>query len=64
MKGIKYVTDDTGARVAAQVDLAQWGEEWREFLDGLEAENEPKEPSIPWRELKAEMEEASRRVRA
>ena len=64
MKGIQYVTDDTGARIAALVDLAQWGEEWLDFLDGLEAEREPKEPSVAWRKLKSEMEAASRRVRA
>ncbi len=64
MKGIQYVTDDTGARVAALVDLAEWGEEWQDFLDGIEAEREPREPSVPWRELRAEMEEASHIVRA
>jgi len=63
MKGIQYVTDETGARTAALVDLAQWSEEWQDFLDGLETKREPKEPSVPWHQLRAEMEEASRLLR-
>jgi len=57
MKGIQYVTDDTGKQTAALVDLEEWGELWQDFLDGLEAEREPKEPSVSWSSLKIEMED-------
>ncbi len=65
MKGIQYVTDDTGKQTAALVDLEEWGDLWLDFLDGIEAEREPKEPSVSWSLLKKEMEaEVRRSVRA
>jgi hypothetical protein len=46
MRGINYVTDDDGKRVAVQIDLTKYGELWEDFFDVLTAkrrENEPRE---------------------
>jgi hypothetical protein len=60
MKGIQYVTDDSGKRTAALVDLREWGEEWEDFIDGIESEREPREPSVSWDVLKREMQDEAR----
>ncbi|MEZ0486222.1 hypothetical protein [Fibrella aquatica] len=46
MKGINFLTDDSGRRTAVVIDIQTYGEELEDFLDGLEAEarrNEPRE---------------------
>ncbi len=56
MKGIQFVTDDAGKRTAVLIDLAEWGELWEDFYDVMVAKSRENEPTIPWEELKAEME--------
>ncbi len=35
MKGIQFVTDDKGQRVAVLIDLRKYGELWEDFYDIL-----------------------------
>ena len=55
MKGIQFVTDDTGKRTAVLISLSEWGDIWEDFYDILVSESRKEEPTIPWEELKAEM---------
>ena len=46
MKGIQFVTDETGHKTAVLIDLKKYGEVWEDFYDALVArsrENEPRE---------------------
>jgi hypothetical protein len=46
MRGIRYVTDDNGKRVAVMLDLAEWGEVWEDFYDVMLAEERRDEPAM------------------
>jgi hypothetical protein len=56
MKGIQFVVDDTGRRKAVLIDLDAWGEIWEDIYDVLVSEARKDEPTIPWEQLKTEME--------
>jgi len=56
MKGIQFVTDETGKRTAVLISLEEWGEVWEDIYDALVSESRKDEPTVPWEELKAEME--------
>ena len=56
MKGIQYITDEAGQRTAVIIDLTEWGEVWEDIYDVLVSESRRDEPTIPWEQLKAEME--------
>ena len=46
MRGITYLTNEEGERVAVQIDLKKYGDIWEDFYDALTAkrsENEPRE---------------------
>jgi hypothetical protein len=40
----------------------EWGELWEDFYDILVSESRKKEPTVPWSELKAEMEQEERKI--
>jgi hypothetical protein len=54
IKGLQYIVDESGQRVAAVVNLQEWGELWEDFLDVLVSESRKNEPAIAWETLKAE----------
>ena len=56
MKGIRFVVDEKGEKKAVLIDLSEWGELWEDFYDVLVSESRRHEPTVPWEELKAEME--------
>jgi len=56
MKGVEFVVDDSGKKKAVLIDLEQWGDLWEDFYDVLVSESRKNEPTVPWTELKAEME--------
>jgi hypothetical protein len=60
MKGIQFVVDDTGKKKAVLIDLEEWGEIWEDIFDTLVSESRRGEPTVPWDELKAEMESEGR----
>jgi hypothetical protein len=57
MKGVEFVVDDSGKKKAVLIDLEQWGDLWEDFYDVLVSESRKNEPTVPWSELKAEMEQ-------
>jgi len=44
MKGIQFLTYDTGERVAVQIDLQKHGDVWEDVYDSLTARKRSKEP--------------------
>ena len=58
MRGIHFVTDENGTRVAVQLDLDEWGELWEDIYDNLVAEERRGEATVSLddveRELRAE----------
>jgi hypothetical protein len=44
MKGIQFLTDDKGQRVAVQIDLKRYGELWEDIYDSLLARERADEP--------------------
>ena len=46
MRGVRYVTDEEGKRVAVQLDLEAWGEIWEDVHDVLLANERRGEPSL------------------
>jgi len=55
MKGIQFVTDDTGKRTAVLISLEEWGEIWEDIYDIMVSDSRKNEPAEPWEELRAEM---------
>jgi len=47
MKGIYFVVDEKGRKVAVQIDLKRYGALVEEFLSGIISESRRKEKSIP-----------------
>ncbi len=60
MKGVQFVVDDSGKKKAVLIDLSEWGEIWEDFYDVLVSESRKDEPTVPWQELKTEMEQGER----
>jgi hypothetical protein len=44
MKGIQFVTDDSGEKTAVLIDLKKHGELWEDFYDSLIADERAGEP--------------------
>ncbi len=61
MKGIQFVTDDSGRKKAVLIDLSEWGELWEDVYDVLVSQSRRNEPTVPWEELKAEMKKQDRK---
>ena len=55
MQGIKYLVDDSGKKVAVQIDLKTLEEYWEDVFDSLIATLRENEPTIPWDDLKEEL---------
>lgn len=44
MKGISFVMDDKGEKVAVQIDLKQYDELWEDIYDNIVADERLREP--------------------
>ncbi len=55
IKGIYFVVDEKGRKVAMQIDLKRYGRFLEDFWDGLLAESRRKEKSISYEKFRAEM---------
>ncbi len=53
MKGIQFVIDGKGRKVAVQIDLKKYGAIWEDIWDGLVSESRRNEKGIPWEECRA-----------
>ena len=56
VKGLQYIVDESGERVAAVINLKEWGELWEDFFDVLVSESRKGDPTVDWETLKAEIE--------
>jgi hypothetical protein len=52
MRGIQYVSDETGKRTAVLISLADWGEAWEDIQDILVLEARRSEPTVSWEDTK------------
>jgi hypothetical protein len=55
MKGVRFVTDAEGHKVAVMLDLAEWGELWEDIYDNMIANQRAGEPSTSLEEFEAEL---------
>jgi hypothetical protein len=55
MKGISFVVDARGKKVAVQIDLKTHGELWEEFHDALIIESRRHQENIPFESVKASL---------
>jgi hypothetical protein len=56
MKGIQFVTDESGKKTAVLISLEEWGEVWDDLYDVLVSRSRQNEPTVPWEDLRAEMD--------
>jgi hypothetical protein len=54
VKGVQFVTDSEGHKVAVQLDLKEWGELWEDIYDNMIADERAGEPTITLQEFEAE----------
>ncbi|HEV2802756.1 MAG TPA: hypothetical protein VGW12_19955 [Pyrinomonadaceae bacterium] len=52
IKGVQFVTDTQGNKVAVQLDLSEWGELWEDIYDGMLAKERAGEPTESWESVK------------
>ena len=52
MKGISFVTDDKGKKIAVQIDLARHDELWEDIFDGIVAGKRSSEPRESFESVK------------
>ncbi len=55
VRGLQYIVDESGERVAAVINLKEWGALWEDFFDVLVSESRKGEPTVAWETLKAEI---------
>lgn len=55
MTGIQFLTDESGRKVAVQIDLRKYGALWQDFYDGLVSERRRKEKGVPLATVKADL---------
>jgi hypothetical protein len=60
MEGVRYLTDETGKRVAVQLDLEIFGEVWEDLEDALVAMSRGNDENIPFDELCADLIESGK----
>ena len=55
VRGVQFVTDTEGRKVAVLLDLEEWGELWEDIYDNILADERAGEPSRPLEEFEAEL---------
>lgn len=60
MRGIRFVVDEKGRKVAIQIDLKVHGRRLEEFWDGLISESRRKEKGFPCERYRADRLERTR----
>jgi hypothetical protein len=56
MRGVHFVTNAEGKKVAVQIDLAEWGELWEDIYDSMLLNERQGEPARPFVEFVDELE--------
>jgi PHD/YefM family antitoxin component YafN of YafNO toxin-antitoxin module len=52
VRGVQFVTDTDGRKVAVLLDLEEWGELWEDIYDNMLAEERADEPTESWDAVK------------
>ena len=55
VRGIQFVTDAEGRRVAVQLDLKECGDLWEDIYDNILADSRKDKPTMPLEEFEAEL---------
>ncbi len=55
VKGVQFVTDTEGRKIAVLLDLQEWGELWEDIYDNMIADERAGEPSNSLDEFEAEL---------
>lgn len=56
LEGVQFLVDEHGNCKSVALSLDIWGDLWEDFYDGMLAEATRDEPTIPWEQVKAEMD--------
>ncbi|MGB7922735.1 MAG: hypothetical protein WCF57_05765 [Pyrinomonadaceae bacterium] len=51
-RGVLFLTNSEGEKVAVQLDLSVWAEVWEDIYDGMIAKEREDEPTEPWETVK------------
>ena len=55
VKGVQFVTDTEGRKVAVLLDLEEWGELWEDIYDNMLADERAGEPTVSLEDFEAEL---------
>lgn len=55
VKGVQFVTDTDGQKVAVLLDLKEWGEMWEDIFDNVLADERAGEESVSLDEFEGEL---------
>ncbi len=55
IKGVQFVTDTSGHRVAVLLDLQEWGELWEDIYDNMIAKERADEPRMRLEDFEDEL---------
>ena len=55
LKGVRFVTDAEGNKVAVMLELTEWGELWEDIYDNMLASQRTGEPSMTLDEFETEL---------
>ncbi|HYN25318.1 MAG TPA: hypothetical protein VES69_09775 [Pyrinomonadaceae bacterium] len=55
IRGIHFVTDPDGHKVAVLLDLMEWGEVWEDIYDNIVADSRKSEPTLPLEKFEDEL---------
>ena len=55
LKGVQYIVDGLGERIAVVISLKECGEIWEDFQDVLVSESRRNERTVVWETLKPEI---------
>jgi hypothetical protein len=55
VRGVQFVTDSEGDKVAVLLDLKEWGEVWEDIYDNLVADRRKGESTLPLDQFETEL---------
>ena len=55
VKGVQFVTDTEGRKVAVLLDLKEWGELWEDIYDNMLADERAGEPVVTLEDFEDEL---------
>lgn len=59
-RGIQFVTNDAGKKVAVVIDLKKHGELWEDIYDGLNARRRANEPRYSLQTVRASLKKSGK----